>query len=261
MANLSFFVEVYCRIAIRLCVGHFENGRERYRTVNIRNVRRDVTADEVAAVVRALAPLLDGRVVRVRLIRKDRLMMAGGLRFLRSVGADQVEIGKVGSESGRVAGEEFHARDRGVCADEKIRQRSGSRSTGFSVLEIALADEKRGLIGDIGPVERVVILRSRLASGHLHNFIRRHVGAGTSPKRFELLVEYVRFGFGLSYLHTTVRHNEVDLVVSGDAELPPHVPRYRYLSFDRHLHRSTTSAKSNTITSNTSSSASTVAAV
>ena len=93
---MAYFVEVYCRLAIRLCVGYHASGRERYRTVNVRNVRRDATAEQVAAFVRALEPLLDGRVVRVLLIRKDRLVVDGAARRGEVMDAVMAGVGEAG---------------------------------------------------------------------------------------------------------------------------------------------------------------------
>jgi hypothetical protein len=45
---------VVCKIAIQMNVGYFPNGRVRRRTVTLRNVRPDASADQLAAVVRAL---------------------------------------------------------------------------------------------------------------------------------------------------------------------------------------------------------------
>ncbi len=63
-----------CRIKFQLCVGRFPDGRMRTRTFGIKNVRPDVGADDVAAVARAIAPLLAHPIVRVYLRRKYRLV-------------------------------------------------------------------------------------------------------------------------------------------------------------------------------------------
>jgi hypothetical protein len=75
VAYLAYFEPVSCRLAIQLCVGYFSDGRERHRTFSIKNIRRDVGADAIAAVVRAIAPLLTYPITKVRLIKKDRLVL------------------------------------------------------------------------------------------------------------------------------------------------------------------------------------------
>ena len=67
MAYLEF---IDCRIKIQVCVGHFSDGRMRTRTFGIKNVRPDISADDVAAVVSAIARLLTFPVVCARLVRK-----------------------------------------------------------------------------------------------------------------------------------------------------------------------------------------------
>ena len=99
---MVYFVEVYCRLAIRLCVGYHANGREKYRTVNIRGVRRDVTTDQVAAFVRALAPLLEGRIVRVWLVRKDRVVMGEAPPARYAAGTPLVNEGGRAGGGGRI---------------------------------------------------------------------------------------------------------------------------------------------------------------
>ncbi|MDR3331871.1 MAG: hypothetical protein LBT08_04515, partial [Synergistaceae bacterium] len=66
---------VSCRLAIQLCVGYFSDGRERHRTFSIKNIRRDAGADAIAAVIRAIAPLLKYPITKVRLIKTDRLVL------------------------------------------------------------------------------------------------------------------------------------------------------------------------------------------
>ncbi len=60
----------------QLCVGHFPDGR--MRTFWIGGVRPDLSADDVAAVARAVAPLLAYPVVRVRFVRKYTLDAPAG---------------------------------------------------------------------------------------------------------------------------------------------------------------------------------------
>jgi hypothetical protein len=71
----GYYLEpISCRLAIQVCIGYFPDGRERHRTFSIPNVRRDATADALAAVVRAIAPLLAYPVTKVRLVTRDRLV-------------------------------------------------------------------------------------------------------------------------------------------------------------------------------------------
>ena len=63
------FELISCKIKFQLCISYFPDGRMRTRTFGIRDVRSDVTADDVAAVARAIAPLLAHPVVQVRLVR------------------------------------------------------------------------------------------------------------------------------------------------------------------------------------------------
>ncbi|MDL2264724.1 hypothetical protein LJC31_08745 [Synergistaceae bacterium OttesenSCG-928-I11] len=66
---MSQFILISCKIKFQLCVGCFPDGRMRTRTFGIKDVRPDVTADDVAAVARAIAPMLAHPVVQVRLVR------------------------------------------------------------------------------------------------------------------------------------------------------------------------------------------------
>ncbi len=67
---MAYFEFIDCRIKIQVCVGHFSDGRMRTRTFGIKNVRPDISADDVAAVVSAIARLLTFPVVCARLVRK-----------------------------------------------------------------------------------------------------------------------------------------------------------------------------------------------
>ncbi len=71
---MAHYELVECRIAVRLRIGRFDDGRARIRTVSIRGVRHDVTVDEVWAFVQRLAPLLAYPVEEVRVIKKERLV-------------------------------------------------------------------------------------------------------------------------------------------------------------------------------------------
>jgi hypothetical protein len=70
---------VKCRLAIQICIGYFPDGRERHRTFSLQNVRPDATADALASVVRAIAPLLAYPITRVTLVKKYALVREGGI--------------------------------------------------------------------------------------------------------------------------------------------------------------------------------------
>ena len=80
-----------CRIKIQICVGYFPDGRMRTRTFGIKDVRPDVSADDVAAVARVLAPLLAHPVVCVRLVRKYVLRTTGAPRRSQNGTRNRVE--------------------------------------------------------------------------------------------------------------------------------------------------------------------------
>jgi hypothetical protein len=67
MAHLEL---VRCRLAIQYCIGHFSDGRERHRTFSLQNIRPDASADALASVVRAVAPLLRHPITKVRIVKK-----------------------------------------------------------------------------------------------------------------------------------------------------------------------------------------------
>ena len=71
---MPYFQLTDCKIKFQLCVGYFPDGRMRTRTFGIGGVRPDAGADDVAAVARAIAPLLAHPVVCVRLVRKYALV-------------------------------------------------------------------------------------------------------------------------------------------------------------------------------------------
>jgi hypothetical protein len=73
VVSVPYFEHISCRVAIQLCVGHFPSGRPRRRTISLHNIRRDASPDDIAAVVRALAPLLAYPIIKVRVVRKDAL--------------------------------------------------------------------------------------------------------------------------------------------------------------------------------------------
>ena len=67
---MSYYEKISCRIAIQVCIGHFPDGRERHRTFSMRGIDPDAPPESIAAVVRALAPLLAYPITKVRKIVK-----------------------------------------------------------------------------------------------------------------------------------------------------------------------------------------------
>ena len=72
---MARFELVRCRLAIQCRVGYFPDGRERHRTFSLRDVRPDASADALASVVRAVAPLLAYPITKVRIVKKYVLML------------------------------------------------------------------------------------------------------------------------------------------------------------------------------------------
>jgi pyrroline-5-carboxylate reductase len=66
-------------------VGCFPNGRVRRRTVTLRNVRPDASADQLAMVVRALEKVIAHPIIRVRVVKKYILVANWGMSLLPSV--------------------------------------------------------------------------------------------------------------------------------------------------------------------------------
>ena len=58
--------KITCRVAIQVCIGHFPDGRERHRTFSMKGVNPDASPEAIAAVVRALAPVLAYPITKVR---------------------------------------------------------------------------------------------------------------------------------------------------------------------------------------------------
>ena len=78
MAHLEL---VRCRLAIQCCIGYFPDGRERHRTFSLRDVRPDASADALASVVRAIAPLLAHPITKVSIVKKYVLVPDGAIVF------------------------------------------------------------------------------------------------------------------------------------------------------------------------------------
>ena len=72
MAHLEL---VRCRLAIQYCIGHFPDGRERHRTFSLQDVRPDASADALASVVWAIAPLLAYPITKVSIVKKYVLVL------------------------------------------------------------------------------------------------------------------------------------------------------------------------------------------
>ena len=71
MSYVEFFT---CRVAIQVCTGYLPNGRKRRRTFSMRGIRPDASVESIAAVVRALAPLLIYPIIKVRKIVKRTII-------------------------------------------------------------------------------------------------------------------------------------------------------------------------------------------
>ena len=71
---MSYTEIITCRLAIQVCIGYFANGRERHRTFSIKGIRPDASDGAIAAIVRALAPVLAYRITKVRKVVKRRIV-------------------------------------------------------------------------------------------------------------------------------------------------------------------------------------------
>ena len=67
--------KITCRVAIQVCIGHFPDGRERHRTFSMKGVDPDASPEAIAAVVRALAPVLVYPITKVRKIVKRVILI------------------------------------------------------------------------------------------------------------------------------------------------------------------------------------------
>ena len=72
---MSYYEKISCRVAIQVCMGHFPDGRERHRTFSMKGVSPDAPLESIAAVVRALAPLLAYPITKVRKVVKRRIII------------------------------------------------------------------------------------------------------------------------------------------------------------------------------------------
>jgi hypothetical protein len=57
-------------LAIQVCIGHTPGGRARHRTFSVKNIRPDADLSAVAALVRAIGPVLAYPITKARLIIK-----------------------------------------------------------------------------------------------------------------------------------------------------------------------------------------------
>ena len=67
---MTYTETITCRVAIQICIGYFPDGRERHRTFSMKGIRPDARDEAIAAVVRALAPVLAYPITKVRKIIK-----------------------------------------------------------------------------------------------------------------------------------------------------------------------------------------------
>ena len=70
---MSYYEKISCRIAIQVCVGHFPDGRERHRTFSMKGVGPDASLEAIAAIIRALAPVLAYPITKVRKVVKREI--------------------------------------------------------------------------------------------------------------------------------------------------------------------------------------------
>ncbi|MDR1133525.1 MAG: hypothetical protein LBL05_05140 [Synergistaceae bacterium] len=75
---MAYLELVRCRLAIQCCIGYFPDGRKRHRTFSLPDVRPGASADALASVVRAVAPLLKFPITRVRVVKKYVLTYVSG---------------------------------------------------------------------------------------------------------------------------------------------------------------------------------------
>ena len=71
---MSYTETITCRIAIQVCIGYSPSGRARRRTFSMKGVRPDAPDEAIAAVVRALAPVLAYPVTKVRKVVKRTIV-------------------------------------------------------------------------------------------------------------------------------------------------------------------------------------------
>jgi hypothetical protein len=79
MNAVTNFDSITCRLAIQVCVGHFPDGRERHRTISIKNINPNAEVSALNALVRAIAPLLAYPITKVRQVTKKICALSGSL--------------------------------------------------------------------------------------------------------------------------------------------------------------------------------------
>ena len=67
---MSNYEKISCRVAVQVCIGYFPDGRERHRTFSMRGIDPDAPVESIAAVVRAIAPVLAYPITKVRKVTK-----------------------------------------------------------------------------------------------------------------------------------------------------------------------------------------------
>ena len=108
---MAYLKLVRCRLAIQCCIGYFPDGRERHRTFSLQDIRPDASADALAAVVRAIAPLLAHPITKVSIVKKYVLVLdsADAWRtaemFSDARDAESLGLGgEAGTDNGRADG-------------------------------------------------------------------------------------------------------------------------------------------------------------
>ena len=71
---MSYTEIITCRVAIQVRVGYLPNGRARHRTFSMTNISPDASPEAIAAVVRALAPVLAYPITKVRKVVKRTII-------------------------------------------------------------------------------------------------------------------------------------------------------------------------------------------
>ena len=71
---MSYTEIITCRVAVQVCVGYLPNGRERHRTFSMKGINPDAPDEAIAAVVRALAPVLAYPITKVRKVVKRTII-------------------------------------------------------------------------------------------------------------------------------------------------------------------------------------------
>ena len=70
---MTYYEVTTCRLAIQVCIGYGSNGKARHRTFSMKNIRSGASDEGIAAVIRALAPLLIYPITKVHMITKRKI--------------------------------------------------------------------------------------------------------------------------------------------------------------------------------------------